>query len=103
MTNHTPISVADTGTSTRRIVQLYETGKPVEAVSLVGRIYGLARVGIAASDTTMNMDLLDRGGLQELFEAIAQTADDLSSVLSDEACDRIKEMRAAAAPQAVAQ
>ncbi len=46
------------------------------------RIYGCARMGMAASDTVLNIDL-EKGGYQETFEAIAATADTLMSDLME--------------------
>jgi hypothetical protein len=53
------------------------------ALDAASRIRGLARCGIAASDTTMNIDLLKDGGMTEIFEVIATLAGELYSHLDE--------------------
>ena len=48
----------------------------------VARIYGCARIGAAASDTVLPLDL-HKGGYQEAFEAIASIADSVMGDLMD--------------------
>ena len=86
MTLHDPTAGTDIGlpeAPINRVMQLYDIPHPVSSTSLAGRIFGLARAGIAASDSNMNIDMT-KGGYCELFEAIAQVADDLHSMIADQ-------------------
>lgn len=73
--------------------QLYELPHPVYASSICNRIYGLSRIGVAATDSAMNLDL-NKSGYFELFEVIAQLAFDLGDMIEE--LERVK-----ALPEAV--
>ncbi|WP_170545280.1 hypothetical protein [Ruegeria arenilitoris] len=55
---------------------LYDSKVTKSAEGNCYAIFNLCRVGIAASDSTMNIDLANRGGYDALLEAIAELAAD---------------------------
>lgn len=55
-------------------------------------IFNLCKVGIAANDTIMNIDLT-KGGFDALFEAIAALAEDAIERIEDEEHRRRQEVR----------
>ena len=55
---------------------LYDATIRKTAESNCYAIFNLCRVGIAASDTRNNVDLVNKGGYDTLFEAIAELAAD---------------------------
>ncbi len=55
---------------------LYEAEYKKSAEGNCYAIFNLCRVGIAASDSAMNIDLANKGGYDALLEAIAELAAD---------------------------
>ncbi|WP_170386984.1 hypothetical protein [Ruegeria atlantica] len=55
---------------------LYESSVTKSAEGNCYAIFNLCRVGIAASDSAMNIDLVNKGGYDALLEAIAELAAD---------------------------
>ena len=61
---------------------IYQNGYTDTASSKAMRLYSLARVGVASTDSTMNVNLAE-GGYCELFEVMGRLAYELSSDCED--------------------
>lgn len=68
---------------------IYENGGEDDAVSVAYRLHGLCKVGAAASDSTLSIDL-HRGGWTDMFEAMAHLCDGLIDRLEQERSARAK-------------
>ena len=61
---------------------IYENGAGIDAEGLAYRILGVAKVGAAATDSTLNIDVSD--GFTATFEIIAHLTDELIEALERE-------------------
>lgn len=68
---------------------IYERGGEDDAVSVAYRLHGLCKVGAAASDSCLHIDL-HKGGWTDMFEAMAHLCDDLIDKLEQERAERAK-------------
>lgn len=56
--------------------EIYDTKLPRTPERNCYEIFNLCRVGIAATDSALNIDLVNKGGYDALLEAIAELAAD---------------------------
>lgn len=68
---------------------IYENGAGNDAEGIAYRLHGLCRVGAAASDSLMNIDL-SKGGYIDLFETMAGLCDQLVDAISQAEKDKRK-------------
>ena len=61
---------------------VYEVPDQPDAYDVAHKIVALARIGIAASDSPLNIDLTKKGYL-ELLEVIAQLASEICEMIPD--------------------
>lgn len=77
------------------VSSIYEAGGEHDAMALAYRLHGLCKVGAAASDTTLAIDL-HKGGWTDMFEAMAHICDEMLEKMEQErmARDRADEQTA---------
>lgn len=63
--------------------RIYEEGGGDSAEFIAYRLHGLCKVGAAASDTVLNIDL-QKGGYTDLFETMAGLCDELIEAMNAE-------------------